>query len=352
MDTFWGADTEALRGRATDLEAAGRSVTARVAACTIRVRSAPWAGADAARFSEDWALTAGDLSRAAERLSELARELRQHADEQDRASAIEPGTESTVPAADPAAGSGGRPPLPSARELLRTLLATGPGGLSRSLLGGAEGTEDRDIRWDAQQWRKQTLNHLPLVGPFLTVAQRVDSLQRGAEAAHGHAYAWASEQENPWLTAPLEIPRGQLAVSGMVVGERSAFGTSLDALDGIIAAPMHVAADTREAFETEDYWAIPASVEENLYRGAGHVPELVLPMASAAPRTLSHLSGEAAHVAETYAPQPVADAFTAADEHVTRFTDPVIDGFEGLRSGETLLGRRRAAVALPWDERE
>lgn len=88
---FLGADTEALRGQARVTRQCGRTLLERSSALSSTVGSVQWHGPDAEELRQRWSAVERQLRDAAETLGERARELAEHADEQDRASSGDDG---------------------------------------------------------------------------------------------------------------------------------------------------------------------------------------------------------------------------------------------------------------------
>lgn len=85
--TFYGADTSQLRELAKAVDAAASLLSSRASSLQSQIQSAPWKGADGARFRQDWTGShRPSLERVVSSLRHNSKLLLQHAEEQEKAS--------------------------------------------------------------------------------------------------------------------------------------------------------------------------------------------------------------------------------------------------------------------------
>lgn len=85
--TFYGADTSQLRELAKAVDTAATLLSSRASSLQGQIQSAPWRGADGARFRQDWnGSYRPSLERVVSSLRHNSKLLLQHADEQEKAS--------------------------------------------------------------------------------------------------------------------------------------------------------------------------------------------------------------------------------------------------------------------------
>ncbi|MET4592482.1 hypothetical protein [Arthrobacter sp. 754] len=85
--TFYGADTSQLRELAKAVDTAASLLSSRASSLQSQIQSAPWKGADGARFRQDWTGShRPSLERVVSSLRHNSKLLLQHADEQEKAS--------------------------------------------------------------------------------------------------------------------------------------------------------------------------------------------------------------------------------------------------------------------------
>jgi hypothetical protein len=91
--TFYGADVSQLRDLAKAADKAATLLSSRASSLQSQIQSAPWKGADGARFRQDWTAShRPSLERVVSSLRENSRILLQHADEQEKSSASSTGS--------------------------------------------------------------------------------------------------------------------------------------------------------------------------------------------------------------------------------------------------------------------
>ncbi|MDN5901420.1 MAG: hypothetical protein L0H74_15325, partial [Brachybacterium sp.] len=87
MSGFFGGDTEQMRGQSSVCTGGARRLAELIATATATVDAVEWTGPDAVAFRERWHSEAEAKARStADLLERLARELEQHAQEQDETS--------------------------------------------------------------------------------------------------------------------------------------------------------------------------------------------------------------------------------------------------------------------------
>lgn len=94
---FYGADTAALREQATTFDACGKTMLERTSTLSSTVMSVAWVGPDADALRQRWTEVEQQIRSAAEDLAARSKELTEHAEQQDAASAADSGGSSDVP---------------------------------------------------------------------------------------------------------------------------------------------------------------------------------------------------------------------------------------------------------------
>ena len=85
--TFYGADVSQLRALAKAVDQAASLLSSRAGSLQGQIQSAPWKGADGARFRQDWSSShRPNLEKVVSSLRANSKLLMKHADEQEKSS--------------------------------------------------------------------------------------------------------------------------------------------------------------------------------------------------------------------------------------------------------------------------
>ncbi|MGP9537756.1 WXG100 family type VII secretion target [Brachybacterium sp. AOP43-C2-M15] len=332
MSGFYGGDTEQMRGQSTACTGGAQRLAELISLLSSTVDGVEWVGPDAESFRASWHAEAeGRAREAGETLRRLARELEDHADEQDRASAGDGGglldiLRDLLPGPFPFPGPIMPLPLPIPGLPLGPDVVDRLGDAVGDWFSGGGATGPQEFYGgDGYGRRRQQYDQDQPLGDWFNYNEEL-APGREIENEAGHVDVYAGANYSAGMSSSTD-PYGN--VTGRIGGR----GSLEAGMDNHLNLPGGFGIDSSAAVGIEAYAEAGGTVGPDGYSvgaraGSGAYVENTT--------AITHESGASAGM--TQSGWVGADAHATAHQHVTRNADGEVNGFSSGFSGGAFAG--------------